>query len=286
MNVGPVSAGYKAGNSKCNVKGGRWFILLHPDIILYVESLPPHTLRRQLTSSVPSGLQCTLRYPLDFDASQANSLLLHILCIVSISSLCSVTQRASISEGKQSILNLSRTKLWAKILLSRELLCIGGAMKLFVVIVYVIYHSFVDGQSCVDLPSLSIIENDLHRAVNSSGDLQTENTFSLGEIFYNCITYGSSDGSNYRELTITARYQIDSGSSMGQILYACVNQSGTIRWISNEPVLKTGSTMNNTQKCNNCREISSTTCTGQSVLKTYTMQHLIMRVDYCFRECY
>ena len=124
VNNGPLSAGYNAGSSKCNVSGGKWLILLYPDNGLYpgfsaVVPLVVRALRRQLTSNVSSSLQFILIYPLDLDASQANSLSLHILFIVSISSFCSDIQRASKSAENLSIfLNLSRTKLWAKFLVT------------------------------------------------------------------------------------------------------------------------------------------------------------------------
>ena len=141
-------------------------------------------------------------------------------------------------------------------------------MKLFVVLVmtYALSHSqLVNGQWpwCANLPPLSAIETDLRVAVNSSD--QAGSTFILGELFYNCITYGSADGSTFRETTITAVYEVDNGTSMGQVLYACVDMNGVMAWVSdsNNVMLKTGLQENGTEKCMNCRELSPTTCTGQ-----------------------
>ena len=141
-------------------------------------------------------------------------------------------------------------------------------MKLLLVLAYVLSHSFVNGQSCTDLPSLSTIEGDFRSAVNASE--QAGSIFSLGEIFFNCITYGSPEGSTFRETRITARYQVQDREFLGQVLYACVNINGNTVWVSDEEVgvaLKTGSAENGTERCRNCRESSSTssstTCTGQ-----------------------
>ena len=136
----------------------------------------------------------------------------------------------------------------------------GGAMKLFLVLAYVISRSFVNGQWCADLPSLSTIEADFRLAVNASGS-----NFILREIFYNCIAYGSPEGSTFRETRITARYQAQDGGSLGQALYGCVNISGNIVWVSDDfgVVLKTGLAQNGTERCMDCRALSSTTCTGQ-----------------------
>ena len=132
-------------------------------------------------------------------------------------------------------------------------------MKLFLVLLaYVLTRSFVDGQLCTDLPSLSTIESDFRSAVN-------ESSFSLEEIFFNCITYGSPEGSTFRETTITARYQAQDGPFLGQVLYACVDRSGSILWISDTVMLKTGTASNGTERCSNCRELSATTCTGQRI---------------------
>ena len=120
VNNGPLSAGYNAGISKCNVSGGKWLILLYPDNNLYpgfsaVVPIVLRALRQQLSSNVSSSLQLILMYPLDLDASQANSLSLHILFIASISSFCSDRQRSTKSAEKLSIflnhLSLSRGEI-------------------------------------------------------------------------------------------------------------------------------------------------------------------------------
>ena len=136
-------------------------------------------------------------------------------------------------------------------------------MKLFLVLAYVLSRSFANGQWCAELPPLSIIETDFRSAVNASD--QAGSIFSLGEVFYNCIMYGSPDGSTYRETRITARYGVEDGNFMGQVLYACVSMNGVIVWESDEVgvILKTGSLANGTERCSNCRALSSTTCTGQ-----------------------
>lgn len=136
-------------------------------------------------------------------------------------------------------------------------------MKLFLVLIYVLSYSFVSGQTCVSLPLLPTIENDFYLAVNASD--QTGSTFILGELFFDCITYGSPDGSTFREMRITAKYQVDSGTFFGQVLYACVDFSnGTIGWVSGDGVtLKSGSrTENGTERCRDCRNLSPTTCTS------------------------
>ena len=135
------------------------------------------------------------------------------------------------------------------------------AMKLFLVLAYVISYSCVNGQqSCTNLPSLSIIENDFHSAVNESD--QAGNTFDLREIFYNCIDYTSPDGSTIGETTITARYEVEDGVFLGQSLYACVNMNGAMIWVSGGVMLKTGLAENGMERCRNCRSFTQTTCTG------------------------
>ena len=135
-------------------------------------------------------------------------------------------------------------------------------MKLLLLLAYVISYSFVEGQqSCRNLPSLSIIENDFHTAVNDSD--QAGNTFALREIFYNCITYASSNGSSYHETTITARYAVEDGDFLGQVLYACVSMNGAVVWVSDDVMLKTGSVENLTERCRDCRASTPTTCAGQ-----------------------
>lgn len=135
-------------------------------------------------------------------------------------------------------------------------------MKLFLVLVYVINHScFVNGQqSCTNLPSSSIIENDFHLAVNESD--QAGNTFALGRIFYNCVTYALPNGSTIRETTITARYVVGDDEFLGQSLYACVSINGALVWVSGGVMLKTGLAENRTERCRNCRALTQTTCTG------------------------
>lgn len=136
-------------------------------------------------------------------------------------------------------------------------------MKLFLVLAYVLGHNFVDGQQCTDLPPLATIEGDFYFAVNASE--QAGNTFILGELFFNCITYGSPNGSIFRETTITATYEVDDGTFQGQVLYVCVEINETVLWlISPDGVrLKTGLRENNTERCSGCREPSMTTCDGQ-----------------------
>ena len=135
-------------------------------------------------------------------------------------------------------------------------------MKLFLVLAYVLSHSFANGQPCAELPPLSTIEADFRSSVNTSD--QAGSIFSLGEVFYNCIAYGSPDGSTFRETRITARYQVEDGNFLGQVLYACVSMNGNMVWVSDDVgvVLKTGSAANGTERCNDCRELSDTTCTG------------------------
>lgn len=137
-------------------------------------------------------------------------------------------------------------------------------MKLLLVLAYVLSHSYVNGQEqCLNIPSLSAIENDFRSAVNAS-DQAGNGTFNLGDVYFNCITYASSDGSTFREMTITASYQVEDGTFLGRALYACVNVGGSIVWRSDDVVLKTGSATNGTERCSNCRAVmSQTTCTGQ-----------------------
>lgn len=135
-------------------------------------------------------------------------------------------------------------------------------MKLLLLLAYVISYGFVEGQqSCTNLPSLSIIENDFHTAVNDSD--QAGNTFALRGIFYNCISYASSNGSSYGETTIAARYAVEDGEFLGQVLYACVSMNGAMVWVSDEVMLKTGLAENRTERCSDCRASTPTTCTGQ-----------------------
>lgn len=133
-------------------------------------------------------------------------------------------------------------------------------MKLFLAVVYVLNHSFVNGQLCTELPSTPMIENDFRSVVNASG--QAGNAFDLRDIFYNCITYGSSDGTTFRETRITAMYQIENGTFEGRVLYQCTTLNGTV-WVTDGVVLKPGLTENGTDRCMNCRELSPTACTGQ-----------------------
>lgn len=134
-------------------------------------------------------------------------------------------------------------------------------MKLLVVLAYVLSHNFANGQLCTELPPLSTIETDFRSAVNASD--QAGSVFNLGEVFYNCIAYGSPEGSNFTETRITARYRVEDGDFLGQVLYACVSMNGDVVWASDEVVLKMGSPANGTERCRNCRELSLTTCTGR-----------------------
>ena len=135
-------------------------------------------------------------------------------------------------------------------------------MKFLLVVACALSHSFVNGQLCTELPPLSTIERDFRSAVNASN--QAGGTFNLREIFFNCITYGSPEGSTFRETTITARYQVQDGVFIGQALYACVNINGSITWISDrdEVALKAGQESNGTERCRGCRELTATRCLG------------------------
>ena len=133
-------------------------------------------------------------------------------------------------------------------------------MKFLLVIACAQSYSFVSGQLCTELPPLSTIASDFRSAVNASD--QIGDTFNLGEIFFNCITYGSPEGSTFRETTITSSYQVQDGVFLGQVLYACVSINGIIMWRSDEVALKTGQASNGTERCMDCRELSATTCSG------------------------
>lgn len=136
-------------------------------------------------------------------------------------------------------------------------------MELFLVLAYMLSHSFVNGQLCENLPSLSAIQSDFYSAVNASDQAGNVTVFVLGEVFFNCITYGSPDGSDFIETTITARYEVEDGTFIGRVLYACVNMNGSLVWVSDDVVLKDGVAANGTERCTNCRELSPTTCSSK-----------------------
>ena len=124
---------------------------------------------------------------------------------------------------------------------------------------FVFCYSVIKGQSfCPNPPDFVMISDNFAVMVGSSD--QAGSTFNLTEIFYNCIAYGGSGGNEFRQMTITGRYEIDSGTFLGRASYQCNTDSGAPLW-DNRITLQNGSTVNDTTRgCANCEGMTSDTC--------------------------
>jgi len=112
---------------------------------------------------------------------------------------------------------------------------------------------------CPNPPDFVMISDNFATTVGSND--QAGSTFNLTEFFYNCIAYGGSGGNEFRQMTITGRYAVDSGTFLGRALYQC-NNPGAPQWDNLSITLRNGSTVNDTSRgCANCEGMNSDTCT-------------------------
>ena len=135
-------------------------------------------------------------------------------------------------------------------------------MKLLLLfVVWSLCCSLIKGQFCPDVPDFAMITDNFESAVGSSE--QSASTFTLMEIYYNCIAYGGTGGNEFRELTITGMYRVDSGPlTLGQGTYQCEMPDGTLRWDNLRVILGAGSTLNETTRgCSDCQGMTSNNCT-------------------------
>jgi len=136
----------------------------------------------------------------------------------------------------------------------------GAAMKLLLFVVSSMCCSLIKGQSfCPNPPDFDMISDNFAVMVGSSDEAGS--TFTLTEIFYNCIAYGGSGGNEFRQITITGRYEVDLGTFLGQASYQCENP-GTPRWDNLRVILRAGLALNETTRgCADCQGITSNNCT-------------------------
>ena len=135
-----------------------------------------------------------------------------------------------------------------------------GMMKLLFVFVCSLCCSVIRGQSlCSSPPGYLVIAD--HFASEVESELAGRNTFVFIEIYYNCVAYGGTDGTKFRQMTITGRYQVDSRIHLGYALYQCINP-GAPQWDNLGVILRNGSTINDTTRgCANCQGMTNHTCT-------------------------
>jgi len=133
-------------------------------------------------------------------------------------------------------------------------------MKLLTFVVGSLFCCLIEGQSfCPNPPDFAMISDNFATTVGSND--QAGSTFNLTEFFYNCIAYGGSGGNEFRQITITGRYAVDSGTFLGRALYQC-NNPGAPQWDNLSITLRNGSTVNDTTRgCANCEGMNSDTCT-------------------------
>jgi len=114
------------------------------------------------------------------------------------------------------------------------------------------------GQFCPSPPDYTVI------ADNFAGSIGGEvgGTFNLLAVYYNCIAYGGTGGNEFRELTITGRYQVGSAApTLGQASYECRNP-GTPTWDNRRVTLGAGLEVNETSRgCADCQGMASDNCT-------------------------
>ena len=142
----------------------------------------------------------------------------------------------------------------------------GVVMKLLLNFVFCsLCCGVIKGQSqfCLNPPDFAMISDNFAVAVGSSD--QAGSIFNLTEIFYNCIAYGGSGGNEFRQMTITGRYEVDSGTYLGQAEYQCTNP-GAPQWNSLRVILRNGSATNagTTRACADCQGTTNGTCTRKT----------------------
>jgi len=131
-------------------------------------------------------------------------------------------------------------------------------MKLFLFVVCSLCCSCISGQFCPSPPDFAMIEDNFASRVGG----EVGGTFNLTEIYYNCIAYGGTGGNEFRELTITGRYQVGSAApALGQASYECRNP-GTPTWDNLRVILGIGLAVNETTRgCADCQGMTSNNCT-------------------------